>query len=109
MQKLVRHNWPGNVRELERSIQRAVILASRPLLDAADIELPEPAGVAKLAVSNFRRAKTEAIDHFERVYLTNLLAVHQGNVTRAAKAAGKERRSFQRLLSKYCLSVSSFV
>ena len=52
------------------------------------IELPEPAGVAKLAVSNFRRAKTEAIDTFERVYLTNLLAVHQGNVTRAAKAAG---------------------
>jgi hypothetical protein len=29
------------------------------------------------------------------------MASHQGNVSHAARAAGKERRSFQRLLRKY--------
>ena len=32
---LARHSWPGNVRELENAIERAVVLASEPLLSPA--------------------------------------------------------------------------
>jgi DNA-binding NtrC family response regulator len=32
MQVLMDHNWPGNVRELENVIERAVVLASEPLV-----------------------------------------------------------------------------
>jgi ActR/RegA family two-component response regulator len=40
--------------------------------------------------------------------LVDLMATHKGNVSRAAKSAGKERRSFQRLLGKYGLDRAAF-
>jgi two-component system response regulator GlrR len=106
MRKLIRHSWPGNVRELERTVQRAVILAGGLVLEETDIELPGPDPTPRH--SSFQTAKDEAIRNFERIYLAGLPAAHQGNVTRAAKAAGKERRSLQRLLSKHRLCHAAY-
>lgn len=36
------HEWPGNVRELENRLKRAVVMAERRLIDAADLELALP-------------------------------------------------------------------
>lgn len=108
LQKLIVYPWPGNVRELEGVIRRAVILTSSPSLQANDIELPEPYQRDVLEAESFRHSKSLAIAEFERLYLTNILAVHQGNITRAAKTAGKERRAFQRLVQKYGLERRNF-
>jgi DNA-binding NtrC family response regulator len=51
----------------------------------------------------FREARSHAIESFERRYVEELLSRHSGNVTRAAREAGKERRSFGRLVKKYGL------
>jgi PAS domain S-box-containing protein len=40
MQRLVSYSWPGNVRELENVLERAVILASSPVLEVAGNVLP---------------------------------------------------------------------
>jgi two-component system response regulator AtoC len=48
------------------------------------------------------------IHNFELRYLTKLLAVHHGNITHAAMAAGKQRSTLQRLLRKYSLNPQSF-
>ena len=45
----------------------------------------------------------QVIGEFERGYVINLLAVHKGNISQAAKAAGKDRRTLQRLVRKYSL------
>ena len=109
MAKLMDYSWPGNVRELESIMTRALTFSRAPVLEAADIQLPaapagEPAGARSL-----REAKTETVETFERRYLATLLIQHQGNVTHAARAAGKERRAFQRLLRKHRLDRQSFV
>jgi DNA-binding NtrC family response regulator len=57
---------------------------------------------------SLRRAKVRAIAHFERAYLKSLLSAYRGNISRAAKAAGKERRTFQRLVRKYGLERNDF-
>jgi ActR/RegA family two-component response regulator len=36
------------------------------------------------------------------------MSTHQGNVSQAARAAGKERRSFQRLLQKYQIASNQY-
>ena len=104
MHKLAAYPWPGNVRELEAVIQRTVLLASSPGLRPQDIELPSPHQEDPVTQhASFREAKAHAIEQFERTYLSTLLSSHQGNISQAAKYAGKERRAFTRLLEKYAL------
>jgi len=108
MNKLMTYTWPGNVRELESVITRALTFTRAPTLQAADIELAaEPADGGPRS-NSLREAKIKTIANFERRYLAGLLAQHLGNVTHAAKAAGKERRSFQRLLRKHNLDRHAF-
>ncbi len=108
LQKFMVYSWPGNVRELEGVIQRAIVLCSSAVLQPEDIELPLPYSERMSERSSLRAAKSLAIGAFERGYLASLLAAHRGNVTQAAKAAGKERRVLQRLLQKYSLDRRSF-
>ena len=109
LHKLLLYQWPGNVRELEGIIQRAAVLAPSSLLGPDHLDLPLPAGRHHTdATSSLRAAKASAVREFERTYLTKLLAASKGNVSRAAKAAGKERRTFQRLLEKHGLDRRAF-
>jgi DNA-binding NtrC family response regulator len=104
LHKLAAYPWPGNVRELEAVIQRTVLLASSPGLQPQDIELPPPyQRDPATRHASFREAKARVIEQFERTYLSALLSTHQGNISQAAKHAGKERRAFTRLLEKYAL------
>jgi DNA-binding NtrC family response regulator len=106
--KLMGYAWPGNVRELESVVTRALTFARAPELQTADIELPRAPGFAAAPTESLRDAKNQAIVTFERRYVASLLARYRGNVTHAAKAAGTERRSFQRLLRKHNLDRHSF-
>ena len=108
LHKLLAYSWPGNVRELETVIQRAVLLTSSPVLQADDIALPLPYPSATAKDASFCTAKAQAVAQFERTYLVNLLTAHAGNISRAARHAGKERRAFTRLLQKYDLNRQQF-
>jgi DNA-binding NtrC family response regulator len=103
VRKLLAYPWPGNVRELEGVIQRTVLLLSSTVVEAEDLDLPA-ARVAEVSdTGSLRAAKSQAVEQFEQVYLINLLTAHSGNVTQAAKQAGKDRRTLQRLLRKHGL------
>jgi len=52
------------------------------------------------AHESFQTAKDCAVAQFEKGYLTEILLVHRGNITKAAQAAGKNRRAFWQLLRK---------
>lgn len=108
LQKLLTYHWPGNVRELQGVLQRAVILTSSQILQSEDIDLPVAHAPAMSEDGGFQEAKAEAIERFERAYLMEILAKHNGNVSQAAKDAKTERRSLQRLLRKYGLDRCQF-
>lgn len=101
IQKLLAYAWPGNVRELESTLQRAVVMCGSATIQAQDIECAGEAPKTPCLDGSLRAAKTSATMDVERAYLVKTLVTFRGNVTHAAKAAGKERRSFQRLLRKY--------
>jgi DNA-binding NtrC family response regulator len=110
LQKLLQHSWPGNVRELEGVITRAVLLASSNIIGASDMDVPDSITNCHPTINQltFKEAKNSTVRNFEYEYLLNLLSAHQGNVSRASKAAGKERRTFQRLLSKHSIDPRTF-
>ena len=107
--KLTEYSWPGNVRELESVIHRAARFSTSQNVHQDEIDLPSPERMQVETESSFRNAKSNMVEEFERKYLLAILAENCGNVSKAAKAAGKERRSFQRLLRKHDLNRRAFL
>ena len=101
IRRLTQYAWPGNIRELESTIQRALVLSDGPTLDAASIDLPDCWTPPAVSPADSPLGMADAVYRFEGEYLTELLSSAAGNVTRAAKAAGKDRRTFQRLLRRH--------
>jgi two-component system, NtrC family, response regulator GlrR len=101
LQKLVHYPWPGNVRELENVIQRTVVLAEHAIISPDEIPIDE--GGSKLEDQSFQRLKAKAIDQFEQCYVRRLLLINDGNITKAARAAGKDRRAFWELMRKHSI------
>ena len=108
---LLGYEWPGNVRELEHVLERAVVLApDEEVLDERHIALPRPPGPAAAppAAESFRDAKARVVAEFEESYLRKLLCVHDGNISGAARAAGKNRRAFWELIRKHGIDPRRF-
>jgi len=104
LHRLERHDWPGNVRELYNTIQRAVLCSASLQISPFAVDLNASPDADVQLFRNFRAAKQDAIQQFEQLYIKRMLEKHLGNLTRAAREAGKDRRAFGRLAKKYGLS-----
>jgi DNA-binding NtrC family response regulator len=106
---LLVYDWPGNVRELENAIIRGLHLSQTNPIDAKDLGIPSatesqpdlPVTIVSTEACSFKVMKQKMIEMFELNYLNCLMREHQGNVSHAAAAAGKERRELGKLLKKY--------
>jgi two-component system response regulator GlrR len=117
LRKLMLHDWPGNVRELENTIEYAVAMTRSETVTAdyilqGKVAASEPGknGAFEKREShgdNLRSLK-DARDAFERDYLVQVLALTEGNVSHAAKLAGKYRADFYDLLKKHDLKADEF-
>jgi two-component system, NtrC family, response regulator GlrR len=108
---LLASNWPGNVRELENAILRGIHLTRGDQINVEDLGLsPALPGAPFLlrAGNSFKQAKQQAISAFERGYLEQVMQECHGNVSHAARRAGKERRDFGKLLKKHHLDRKCF-
>jgi len=106
LQKLLAYDWPGNVRELENVVQRAVIFSHHAVIQGGHITLPH-ANRSPLE-ETFQAQKARVIAEFEKNYIQNLLRVHQGNISQAARFAQKNRRAFWELMRKHEIYVPDF-
>jgi DNA-binding NtrC family response regulator len=112
---LLSRDWPGNVRELESAIIRGIHLCRTDSIEIQDLAFqsniakPSPAALSTSGkLHPFQAMKREIVKVFEKEYLARLMSEHQGNVSQAARAAGKERRDLGKLLKKHGLDPKSF-
>jgi len=103
MQRLMLHDWPGNVRELENTIEYAVAMTQQEVI-TDDLILRTKAVSAPEPIKPLREAR----ETFEKGYLIHLLALCEGNVTKAAKLAGKYRADLYALLKKHSVKIGHF-
>lgn len=113
---LSRYDWPGNVRELENLILREFLLADTACI--AIRPLSANSGERRRNIQDrryrhlysrkFQDAKSVVVREFERSYLQHVLDESKGNISQAARQAGKERRTFAKLLGKHGLSKKHF-
>lgn len=102
MKRLMAAGWPGNVRQLVNVIEQCVALTSSPVISDALVE--QALSGENSALPTF----VEARNQFELNYLRKLLQMTKGNVTNAARLAGRNRTEFYKLLSRHELDASDF-
>jgi two-component system, response regulator FlrC len=98
---LLTHAWPGNVRELDNVMQRAVILANGPVIQAEHIHIegtgdPAPA-TGQPAASG---ALSDSVSAAERDLILEALRTDNGNRQAMAKRLGISPRTLRYKLAK---------
>lgn len=102
MKCLIAASWPGNVRQLVNVIEQCVALSSAPVIGEALVQQ------ALEGENTVLPTFAEARNQFELNYLRKLLQITKGNVTQAARLAGRNRTEFYKLLGRHELEANDF-
>ncbi len=119
---MMEHDWPGNVRELANVVEGAALLTIDGVLRPAhvlavlsrrkppagesgsQVAIPVSAGPLPDAARSLFEALPplrEAREAFDRAYLQEVLRRSGGNVSAAARLAGRNRTDFHELLRRH--------
>jgi DNA-binding NtrC family response regulator len=87
------HPWPGNVRELDHAVERAVLMAQGPAIQAVDLGL-------RRTGSTDERLDEMSLEDIEALFIRKAMTRY-GNVSHAAKALGLSRSALYRRLERH--------
>jgi two-component system, NtrC family, response regulator GlrR len=102
MKILTSASWPGNVRQLGNVIEQCAVLSGGEVITAEMVKTAltqRPGEIMPL---------DDAKKNFEREYLIGVLRITGGQVSNAARLAGRNRTDFYKLLSKHELDAANF-
>lgn len=94
--------WPGNIRQLANVVEQCMVLSSTDIMPVDLVRsamLEQPAEIMPLE---------EAKRIFERRYLIDVLRITGGQVSNAARLAGRNRTEFYKLLTRHALDAAQF-
>jgi transcriptional regulator with PAS, ATPase and Fis domain len=96
------HDWPGNVRELENAIERAVVLATGPVIDASSILVQgaaAPSDETRLPSARLH----DTVEWAEKESVKRALRRANGVKKDAAEVLGISQRALSYYLAKYTI------
>jgi two-component system, NtrC family, response regulator AtoC len=99
IEKLLGYHWPGNVRELENVIERSMVLATGPVLEAGDIRL-DLTPQTRSAVADSFLPEGVTLDEYEQSIIREALHRANGNKSQAARLLGLTRNALRYRLSQ---------
>lgn len=88
------YSWPGNIRELKNTIERIVIMNPGRKVSASDLPIfsSEPPPSSSFRFPSFK----EAIDAYQREFISWKLEENEGNVAKTAESMGVDRSHLYR-------------
>jgi DNA-binding NtrC family response regulator len=97
LQALRQHPWPGNVRELDHTVERAVLMAQKTTIAAADL------GLAQASSAGLQNVRLEdmSMEEVESFLIRKALTRYGNNVSQAANALGLSRSALYRRMQRY--------
>ena len=102
MEALSSAPWPGNVRHLFNVVEKTTALASGPVVSTRLVTNALGDGLGAMS------SLAEAQDAFTRDFLIRLLRMTEGNVSKAARLAKRNRTDFYRLLTRHDVDWAQF-
>jgi DNA-binding NtrC family response regulator len=107
---MFKYDWPGNVRELENAIERAVILAKKPLITPADL----PRSLREFFAQERARLKPlsgplrEALEEPEKGIILNVLKQVNWNRKKAAELLNINRTTLYNKIKRFGLAKTKY-
>jgi DNA-binding NtrC family response regulator len=101
LERMKNHRWPGNARELRNYVERFILVgeSGTPHPPVEHQAAPDAVFAAARSGLPYRQARETVLATFTAAYVEDMLARHDGNVSKASRAAGIARRHFHRLKS----------
>lgn len=102
LERLATAPWPGNIRQLCNVVEQLAVLA--PTSTITEQQVLRALNLEDTQIPELGAAKHE----FEHEYLVRVMRIVAGNVSRAARLAGRNRTEFYKLLDKHGLRPTMF-
>jgi len=96
MALLMAHDWPGNVRELRNVLERGLVIAKAPVIEASDLGLT-------LSGHGPVPERPASLQEIEKQHIAFVLQHAHGNVTQAARILDIDRVTLYNKIKKYHL------
>jgi len=101
LERLLSYHWPGNVRELENVIERSILLAKGPMVEADDVKIESGIGRAKPAfTTDAFLPEGMTLDQYEQSIIREALKRANGNKSQAARLLGLTRNALRYRLTQ---------
>jgi DNA-binding NtrC family response regulator len=97
MNALMAHDWPGNVRELRNVLERGAVVAAGPVIQLADLGMPERPGATA------RPGALASLEEVERRHVSAVLTNTGWNVSQSARILGIDRVTLYNKIKKWGL------
>jgi transcriptional regulator with PAS, ATPase and Fis domain len=108
MRAMVDYSWPGNIRELQNLLERAIVLTTGRVIETVDLPSSADEPQQDKKKSGFEAPLSDWLGDQEKVYLSEKLALFQGNIAATAKSCGIGVRTLSRKMRLYDLDKKSF-
>jgi len=113
MKCFLNYTWPGNIRQLRNVIRKAVLLASDKILpehinlpckDIHKTRILEATHFSLEKYGSFKNALENITSDIEKELINRAISETNGNLTKAAKIFGIDRKNFYRKMKKYTIN-----
>jgi DNA-binding NtrC family response regulator len=111
-------SWPGNVRQLQNVVRKATMFCPSTVIDSdclkthCDFSDPNDfpndffignflVDESEIGLENYKTLKNHFVGNFTIKYITKLLDITNGNVSKAAGLSGVSRVALQNLIQRY--------
>jgi DNA-binding NtrC family response regulator len=101
MERLMGYHWPGNVRELENVVERSVLLAQGPRVEADDVKIDTaPRRSSTAGGGDHFLPEGMTLDQYEQAVIREALKRANGNKSQAARLLGLTRNALRYRLAQ---------
>lgn len=102
LELLAKHDWPGNIRELENTLERSVVLCSKPVISPSDIAIQRKSASPPPAFQS-----SPSLEVIQKAYIFWVLVQNQWRLPQASAILGIDPTRLQRMIEHYGLQDSS--
>jgi two-component system response regulator PilR (NtrC family) len=99
IERLTAYHWPGNVRELENVLERSILLAPSPQLEAPDLRIEATRAPRPAEATGFL-PEGMTLDQYEQAILREAIKRANGNKSQAARLLGLTRNALRYRLAQ---------